>query len=247
MNLRAWMETIGNPASLASSLALALTLVGAGAARAQSASLLRRGPAQGAGAGAGAGWHAGPPAPVTQEVSLTRLPDPRPFRKHDLIHIMVDEQVRNTNNARVNRQKNTQYQISFTDLIVLLQGLRIRADQEVREQSPSINIQGINTVRNNAQFQRNERVRYELQAQVEEVKPNGILVLEAHGTVAVNNEVNTFKFTGLIDPRDVDPLTRTIVSSKVASKRVELFQVGPTRDGYKRGWMVRFIDMFSAF
>src|SRR5262249_53714865 len=156
------------------------------------------------------------------------------------------EQVRNTNNARVNRQKNTQYQISFNDLIVLLSGLRIRADQEIRQQSPTVDIQGINTVRNNTQFQRNERIRYELQAQVEEIKPNGVLVLEAHGTVAVNNEVNTFKMSGLVDPRDIDPLTRTVMSSKIASRRVELFQVGPTRDGYKRGWMVRMIDMFSA-
>lgn len=211
-------------------------------AEAQSASLLHRRATPDAAQGL-----IGPPPPITAQVSLVRIPDPVPFKLHDLIHITVDEQIRNTNNARVNRQKNTQYQISFNDLIVLLSGLRIRADQEVRQQAPTVDIQGINTVRNNAQFQRNERLRYELQAQIEEIKPNGVLVIEAHGVVAVNNEVNTFKFSGLVDPRDIDPLTRSVMSSKIASKRAELFQVGPTRDGYKRGWMVRVIDMFSAF
>ncbi|MFO0948677.1 MAG: flagellar basal body L-ring protein FlgH [Planctomycetota bacterium] len=188
-----------------------------------------------------------PPAPTVTQVSLIRVPEPTPFRLHDLVQIDVDEQVRNTNNARVNRQKNTQYQISFNDLVVLLSGLRLRADQAIQQNPPTVDIQGINTVRNNAQFQRNERIRYKIQAQVEEIKPNGNLVLEAHGTVAVNNEVNSFRFSGIVNPADIDPITRTISSSRVASKRVELFQVGPTRDGYKRGWMVRVIDMFGAF
>lgn len=120
-------------------------------------------------------------------------------------------------------------------------------DEAIREQTPGFDVTAVNNLQTTSQFTRNDALKFSIQATIAEVKPNGTLVLEAHGAVGVNNEVSTYKLEGVIDPRDVDMRTRSIGSEFIASKRIEVLQVGPTRDSIKRGWFVRFIDMFSLF
>jgi flagellar L-ring protein precursor FlgH len=208
-------------------------------AHAQSASLLER--------------QANPPSipyipPRTlQEVSLVRVPDAIPFKAHDIITIVVDERIQQRNVAQANRRKQARYALTFDDWVVILSGLRLRADEAIRAERPGLNLQELSNLQSQFQFTRNDRVQYSIAAQVMEVKPNGTLVLEAHGEVSVNNEQNTYRLTGIIDPRDVDMKTRSIKSDRIASKRVDLEQVGPTRDGYRRGWLQRVMDMFLVF
>lgn len=182
-----------------------------------------------------------------QHVSLVRMPPAATYGLHDLVTIEVDEQIRQQANALTNRRRQTSYEITFDDLVVLLSGLRLRADQSIRQERPSIDIEALNNLRTISQFNRVDRLSFRIQAEVMEIKPNGNLVLEAHGQVAVNNEVSTYKLSGTIHPRDINARTRAVPSSKVASKRVELVQVGPTRDSIKRGWFVRLVDMFTLF
>lgn len=189
-----------------------------------------------------------PNQPVTmKDVSLIRQLDPVIPKLHDLVNITIDEKIFQRNNAQANRRKSTAYVYALTDWVDILSGLRLRADQAIRSQRPSIAVSSLNNMQSQYQFFRNDRLTATIQAEVVEIKPNGNLVIEANGIVAVNNEQNTYKISGVINPLDIDPKTRAISSDKIASKRVELFQVGPTRDGYRRGWMVRALDMFLPF
>lgn len=208
-------------------------VAGIGSAQAQSASMLGPTPSVA--------------APVTtREVSLVQLPPPTPIRLHDLINIEVDERTNHVANALANRRRSAQYSLTFRDLIVLLSGARIRADQAVRSQQPAVSLQSLYQMQVNAQSNRLDSLQFTLQAEVMEIKPNGNLVVEANGTVAVNNEVLTYKIGGTINPLDVNLLTRSISSEKVASKRVLVTQVGPTRDVMKRGMILRILDMFRV-
>lgn len=206
-----------------------------GSAWAQSASLLNRPAALGA------------PVPFTKDVSLIELPEPKRFKKHDLINIVVDEQTLHQSNARANRRRDSSFEYNFDDFVVLLAGLRLRADQAVRNQTPAIDISALNNIRNSMQFNRVDRLNYSIQAEVAEVKPNGNLVIEAHGKVAVNNEVASYHLSGVVAQIDVDPLTRTISSSRIANKQILLEQVGPIRDSIKRGILTRMLDIFQIF
>lgn len=229
-------ELSGSPAIPFAGLAVALLALAPSAARAQSASLLQR-------------EIPPPPAvqPTLRQVSLIRQPDPRPFQVHDLINIKINERINQRNNAQANRRRFGQFQYTWADLVVLLSGLRLRSDQTIRATRPSINVSSLNNLQSQFQFFRNDLFTATIQAQVVEIKPNGNLVIEANGVVAVNNEQNTYKVSGIVNPADVDMVTRSISSELVASKRVELFQVGPTRDGYRRGFLVRLLDMFLPY
>lgn len=215
--------------------ALLVSAAGTGSAWAQSASLLNRPAAIGA------------PIPTSRDVSLIEQPEPKRFKVHDLVNIEVDETTLHQANARANRRRDTSFEYNFDDFIVLLAGLRLRADQAIRDQAPAIDISALNNIRNSMQFNRTDRLNYSIQAEVAEVKPNGNLVIEAHGKVAVNNEVATYRLSGIISQADVNPLTRSINSSRIANKQILLEQVGPIRDSIKRGILTRVLDIFQIF
>lgn len=190
---------------------------------------------------------AGQPAPSVSQLSLIRAPEPRPFQVHDLISIVVTEESVHQTNARSNRRKTNENQLSFNDTIVLLSGFRIRADQAIRNETPGVDVESENTINNQIQFVRTDLLTFSVQAEVVEVRPNGNLVIEAHQIVEVDNEVKRYELSGIVSPADIDPLTRTVSSAVVAKKRVLVHFLGPTRDAYRRGWFQRVIDMFSFF
>src|SRR5262249_24760168 len=139
------------------------------------------------------------------------------------------------------------WDLNFEDLIVLLDGWRIRADEVIRSQKPSLTSTSLSDLRNTMQANRTDRLRFSLQATVAEIKPNGNLVLEADGTVAINNEVSKYTLSGVVSPLDVDLVKRSVKSEKITNKYVRLDQVGPTRDSIKRGWLTRVFDMIMLY
>jgi flagellar basal body L-ring protein FlgH len=216
--------------ALASSLLLAaLPMEGL----AQSASLLNRAIPRG--------------AYTTKDVSPILLPRPAPLGLHDLLTIQVDERTIQQINARTNRRRQTNYEINFDELIVLLSGLRLRADQSIRDQRPAIEVEALNDIRNTMQANRSDRLNFSIQAEIVEVKPNSDFVIEAHGMIEINNEVSSYTISGVVSSKDVNLTNRSVKSEKIAHKRVKLVQIGPARDALKRGWLVRLVDMFTIF
>jgi flagellar L-ring protein precursor FlgH len=184
------------------------------------------------------------PATLDQ-VSLVMLPAPPQYRLHDLIHIQVNETIVNRVNAQLNKRRNNQFRYSVDDFILILDNLRLRADNTIRDEKPGINVNALNTEQKQFQFNRNDILRYAVQAEVVEIRPNGNLVLEANGEVSVNNEIYIYKLSGIASPLDIDPRKRVIDSNHVASKRLDLNVKGAARDGLKRGFISAFIDWFQ--
>lgn len=187
------------------------------------------------------------PPVSAEQVSLIKLAEPPTYKLHDLIHIKVNETIVNRINARINRRRDTKYEYSVEDFIVLLDDMTLGADNNIRAQTPGIDFQALNTDQKQFQFNRDDTLRYSIQAEVVEVRPNGNLVLEANGEVSVNNDVYQYKLSGIVSPMDIDPLLRFVDSGHVASKRVDLRQLGQARDGLKRGWFSTFLDWFNPF
>jgi flagellar L-ring protein precursor FlgH len=186
------------------------------------------------------------PATLDQ-VSLIMLPAPPQYQLYDLVHIQVNETIVNRVNAQLNKRRNNQFEYSFEDFILLLDNLRLRADNTIRTERPGIDISALNTEQKQFQFNRNDILRYALQSTVVEIRPNGNLVLEANGEVRVNNELYVYKLSGIASPLDIDPAKRVIDSGHLADRKIELNQRGAARDGLKRGYITTLIDWFQPF
>lgn len=186
--------------------------------------------------------------PVTvDQISLTKLPAPPQYQLHDLVHIEVNETIINRIQAQLNKRRNNSYTFGLDDWVLILDGLRLRADQTIRSETPSIVIRELMNEQKQYQFNRNDILRYDMEAEIVEIRPNGTLVLEAFSETSVNNEVYQIRFSGIVSPADIDPSDRSIDSTYVTSKQLDLRVVGPARDTLKRGFITAFIEWFNPF
>ena len=81
-------------------------------------------------------------------------------------------------------------------------------------------------------------------ATVVEVLPNGHLVVVGEKQVGLNQNVDVLRFSGTIDPRDIQP--GSIVSStQVANARIQSRGRGAQDEALTVGWLSRFF--FSAW
>ena len=174
-----------------------------------------------------------------------QLPPPRQVKVHDLITIRVDEKSQTFAEGSIERRKNSSFDAMLQDW-VFLEGLTqiIKApqssgDQRVRDQANTI-------YRAESDVETRESLKFDITAEVVDIRPNGTLVLEAHRVLENNEERWEYSLSGLV--RSDDILDGNLVLSKsIAELRVNKREHGSVRDGYQRGWIVRFWDQFRWF
>lgn len=80
-----------------------------------------------------------------------------------------------------------------------------------------------------------------LTAVVREVRPGGVLVVEAARTVLVNKDAQTFRMSGLIRQDNVRP-DNTVLSETVADLDLRMEGKGSIHDRQRRGLLTRMLD-----
>lgn len=81
---------------------------------------------------------------------------------------------------------------------------------------------------------------------VVEVLPNGYLVVSGEKQIGTNREVETIRFSGVVNPANI--LAGNVVSSaQVADARIELRGQGAVDEAQVMGWLGRFFLTFLPF
>lgn len=83
-------------------------------------------------------------------------------------------------------------------------------------------------------------------ATVLEVLPNGHLVVAGEKQVGVNQNVDVLRFSGTINPRDLQPGS-VIASTQVADARIQSRGRGAQDEAQTLGWLSRFFLSVSPF
>jgi flagellar L-ring protein precursor FlgH len=74
---------------------------------------------------------------------------------------------------------------------------------------------------------------------VQDVLPNGHLLVAGEKQIGINSNVDVMKFSGTIDPRHIRP-GNTIASTQVANARIESRGRGAVDEALSIGWLGRF-------
>ena len=173
------------------------------------------------------------------------LPPPKEVRVNDNITIRVDVATRMTSDAEWQRRKNAKYDALLNDWI-MLDGLRAvkpapQSDGDQRVQG-NLNVQN----RSQGELETTQALKFEITATVASILPNGNVVLEAHSTVRINDELWQHSLSGVCRREDIGP-GNLVLSKDLANLQIEKRELGQVRDSYKRGWLARFWDEFSPF
>jgi flagellar L-ring protein FlgH len=190
--------------------------------------------------------YSGGPSMGLANASWTYMPPPpqRKFRKHDIVTIRVDELARMRAEGSSESRRNMLYDAVLKDWISLSGGKLRPAEQA--EGEPRVNGLSNQLFRSDASIEARESLAFSVAAHVVDIRPNGNLVLEANKTIWVNDNQFETSMTGECRAQDIAP-DNVILSRDLLDLKIRKNDKGELRDGYKRGWLTRWIAELNPF
>ena len=173
------------------------------------------------------------------------VPPPEKVELHDTVVVRVDELARVQSDGEVERRKNELYDAVLNDWLRLV-GLKAAKPQVQADGDQRVRGQVQQLFRAEAALETRESLAFNIACWVVEVRPNGTLVLEGHKQIRINNESWEVSLVGECSPLAVGP-DNVVLSRDIANLKIDKRERGHVRDGYKRGWLVRWLDEFNPF
>jgi len=173
-------------------------------------------------------------------------PEPKQLKLNDILTVLVDEKSQVISEGEMDRKKKASLKAVLKDWIVLnSDSLGVRPDPQ-SSGDPKIDGQWDNKYKAQADFESRDAIKFNMAARIVDVRPNGTLVIEGRRTIRNNEDAWEFSLTGVIRPEDVLP-NNTVQSEKIAELQIHKRESGHVRDGYRRGWLLEWLDRYQPF
>jgi flagellar L-ring protein precursor FlgH len=173
-------------------------------------------------------------------------PKAKTFQKHDQITILVEETSSQSSKQALDTKKDYTLTDALTDFPDLAQLLELRAEPGVRSPLSSLGISSQNKFKGDGSYTRADKFSAKVTATVLDVKPNGILVIEARKTIANNDESQTIILSGSCRSEDVTT-GNTVLSSQLADLQVISKTEGRVKETATKGWIPRVLETIFNF
>lgn len=177
---------------------------------------------------------------------VVQAPKPKTFEIHDLVTIIISESSKQSSQQKLDTKQNTGIQANlnnFIDLGDLAEGnLNTTSNGTIAQVDMTSNEKW----KGDAKYERNDRFTDKISAEVIDVKPNGVLVIEARRTVTKDDEVQTMVLAGSCRRDDITN-ANTILSSQLADMTLTVKNDGELRDTNKPGWITRLFRAVFDF
>lgn len=191
----------------------------------------------------------GKPDPLAslRAASLVFIEAPRPktYAVHDKITIIIDETSKQTSQQTLDSKKN----YDLTDSLNQFPGLAALLDLELRNglgNPASVDVHSKNAFKGQGTYDRSDRFTAKITATVIDVKPNGVLVVEARKTKVTDEESQTIVLSGECRPEDVTT-SNTVLSSQIAELTLVTKNEGQVKDSSTKGFIPRVLEAIFNF
>lgn len=171
-------------------------------------------------------------------------PEPKQFRLNDQVTVVVNERSVVTSEGQMDRRKKANGQATLEDWIMIQDFSLLRAPQAGGD--PRVSGSMENKYRAQSDLETRDSMTFKIACRIADIRPNGTLVLE--GIKSVHNNAESWEqcLTGVVRAEDVLP-NNTVLSENVAELRIFKRESGHVRDGYRRGWLLQFLDRYQPF
>ncbi|MBL0870897.1 MAG: flagellar basal body L-ring protein FlgH [Phycisphaerales bacterium] len=186
--------------------------------------------------------------PALKEVSLMVVvpPEPHKFQIHDKVDIIVNETSNQKHEQKLDAKKSYDLKGKLTQF-PSLQALLL--ENELRngiETPPEIGLGSSNDFKGSGAYERKDNFTARIAAMVIDVKPNGLLVVEARKTVESNSETQHLVLSGIVDPKDITK-SNTVQSSQIADLTIRVNNTGQVKDSSEKGLIPRTLEQLFNF
>lgn len=190
----------------------------------------------------------GEPTPDLYGWSTTaiRPPEPREFRIHDLVTIVIDEQSKSTSNQKLETEKEASNKVRLDAVLDPMELLELRLVQDDLTALDLINASGEREFEGEGDYERTDRFTARITAEIIDVKPNGTIVLEAKKEIVRDKEETLLVLSGVCRQEDVTS-QNTILSSQLANLRLEQHNTGDVKKAASKGFLTNALDTIFNF
>ncbi|MEW6480761.1 MAG: flagellar basal body L-ring protein FlgH [Pseudomonadota bacterium] len=181
-----------------------------------------------------------PPAAVPVTGSLFQsaryrpaFEDPRARMPGDTLTIQITEKVSATQKSSSSIDRNG----SVSGSVSAIPG--IRAKELTRDRNFDLGGQSDNQFAGKGDTVNDNTFQGSITATVQDVLPNGHLLVVGEKQIGVNQNVDVLRFSGTVDPRFIRP-GNVVPSTQVANARIESKSRGAIGEAQSIGWLGRF-------
>lgn len=175
-----------------------------------------------------------------------RPPQPRTYQVHDLVSILVDETSKQESEQKLKADKKYDINAEIQAMLDLKALLELQLKQGNISNLQLLDMSYDGKFDGKGKMERNDRLTMKIEAEVIDVKPNGVLVLEARKTIDKNGETQSIVLSGNCRSEDVTQ-NNTVFSSQLANLAVSSKNTGQVNDAGKKGILSQVIDTIFAF
>jgi flagellar L-ring protein precursor FlgH len=183
-----------------------------------------------------------------RSVSLLMVepPKPRVYAIHDKVTIIISETSSQTSKQTLDTKKDVTVKGGvnrFPNIGDLLQGQFTDATG-----SPivGVDVSSNNKFKGEGTYDRSDRFSDRVTATVIDVKPNGVLVLEAKRTIKKDDEEQTLVLSGECRREDVTQ-NNTVLSNELAELTLVSKNSGRVKESATKGWIPRVLEAIFNF
>ncbi len=174
------------------------------------------------------------------EGPLVRLgTDAKAMRLHDVVSVVVTESLAASTDGQVKNSRASNANSSITSLFGALKASNAMQTLSGQTSSSGLTAQGQSTT--------NSSLATTFGAEVVEVLPNGMLVVQATRQLTFSQQTQLIKLRGLVRPEDVSAQNQ-VLSTAMTDLELEVTGKGIVNDStYRQNPLVRFLEKIVVF
>ncbi len=173
-------------------------------------------------------------------------PPPKRLEIHDLVTIVVNEVSRASRSQSLETEKDYQSEARLSRFPSLSDLIEARLVSDDVASNDLLDINASREFAGEGEYERADRLTARIQAEVIDIKPNGVLVLEARSMIQTDDEVQVFVLSGNCRSEDVTE-QNTVQSSQLHNLRIASRNDGEIHDAAKKGVIPKVLETVFNF
>lgn len=192
-----------------------------------------------------------PVSPGLRRASLAAVsvPEPRTYQVHDLVTIIVRESTTAAIDSSMSTEKNAEWggeiaefpRLNVADLLQM----QLRPNN-FADGRPKLDVGYDSAFDGEGDYSHATEMTARLAARIVDIKPNGLMVLEARKFVENDDETMTLVVTGTCSVDNVQ-IDNSVLSSDLFDLHISKQQTGELRKSSKKGLLTKVMDFIFNF
>ena len=162
---------------------------------------------------------------------------------NDIVTVVVNYQSEVISEGETDRKKKSYFKAKVSDWITLKNFSLLPDPQKAGD--PTVNATWDNKMKAESSVETRNAMQFKIACKVIE-KRDGKLVLEGRNRIEINDQLWVVSCEGIIRPEDVLP-NNTVMGDNLLYPKIVKKEAGEVRDGYRRGFLMKYFDKYQLF